>query len=50
MTPVADASRIDRELAELAEALRHTRDDLWRDIFRKRADNLLDRRNDLTRS
>ena len=48
--PVLDLSRIDKELTELAEALRHTRDDLWRKVFRKRADTLLDRRNALTRS
>jgi hypothetical protein len=40
----------ERELRELSVALRHTRDDLWREIYRKRCDTLLDRLNDLTRS
>jgi len=40
----------DAELRELAHALRHSRDDLWRDIWRRRCDTLLDRRNLLTRS
>jgi len=38
----------DAELRDLAEALQHTRDPLWRQIYHQRADRALDRRLLLT--
>jgi len=48
--PRSPLETTDAELRDLAEALRHCRDNLWRGIWRQRCDALLDRRNTLTRS
>jgi len=48
--PRSPLETTDDELRALAHALRHSRDDLWRRIWRQRCDALLDRRLPLTRS
>lgn len=46
--PSSPLETTDAELRELAEALQHTRDPLWREIYHQRADRALDRRLLLT--